>query len=100
VDQRRRRASLEGGILAPVEWFGRVLELAVGALLHPVGHAALWVWDFLQGLWNRLRGRRGPDGGPPGEAAEGPSDQATDHPGSASGGSGSSMPWRCCPGPC
>ena len=92
MNQRRQRAPLEGGILAPVEQVGRVLELAVGALLHPVGHAALWVWRVLQGLWNRLRGRRRPGGGPPGQAAEGPSaegpsDQATDRPGSTSGAS-------------
>jgi hypothetical protein len=80
---------LEGGILAPVEQFGRVLELAVGALLHPVGHAALWVWHFLRGLWDRLRGRHGPDGGPPGEAAEGPSAKAAEDPsGEATDGSG------------
>ena len=74
-------------LLTPVEWLGQILGLALAALLHPVGRAALWVFLFLKRQWERIRppraGRtpvaaeRPPDPlqQPRGEQADGPPDQ-------------------------
>jgi hypothetical protein len=44
------------GVLAPVEWLGQVLGLALAALLNPVGRAALRLALFLKRqLWDRIR---------------------------------------------
>ena len=52
-------------LLAPVEWLGQVLGLALAALLHPVGRAVLWVFFFLQRQWERIRPPRGDQAGSP-----------------------------------
>ena len=52
-------------LLAPVEWLGQVLGLALAALLHPVGRAVLWVFFFLKRQWERIRPPRGDQAGSP-----------------------------------
>jgi hypothetical protein len=42
-------------LLAPVEWLGQVLALALAALLNPVGRAALWLFLFFRRQWERIR---------------------------------------------
>jgi hypothetical protein len=42
-------------LLAPVEWLGQVLALALAALLNPLGRAALWLFLFLRRQWERIR---------------------------------------------
>jgi hypothetical protein len=72
-------------LLAPVQWLGQVLGLALAALLHPMGRAVLWVFLLLRRQWERIRPPRGDQAGSPsdqyaGAAAttEAASDTSTD----------------------
>ena len=63
---RGMRVAMRGTrLLAPVEWLGQVLGLALAALLHPVGRAVLWVFFFLKRQWERIRPPRGDQAGSP-----------------------------------